>query len=260
MTERVESTERARVEAEGEVVPVAECVEDVMAGPIGGMNDVERGGELARAGELSVEEVVLAGPARMVASYGERVKKILAQVGADVPAERRVAAAPVLSAAIMEKLKYLEEEDPLRGLYIRLLTSAVDRQSQGDAHPAFVSLIEQLSRDEAVLLMCLKQRDLLLTKKNKGYDPGRPKSGTTFFLPNIAPDIDAEEVPKGLVEYPRHIKMYLSHLLSMNLIKIKPPPVVDHRIEWLTWLVCPTDFGGLFLSACVPGAGGGRTR
>jgi len=116
--------------------------------------------------------------------------------------------------------------------------------------PAFITVIEQLSHDEAVLVMCLAKQDLQMTKRNGSFGTNKAP-GTMFFLPNIAPDIDASDVPKGLVKHPHHMKMYLSHLLALNLVKIKPPPKVDGQTEWLTWTVCPTDFGAMFIATCV---------
>ncbi len=206
-------------------------------------------------GAFSVDEAVLSARAQMLAAYPERLQHILDYVAARVPRERLVVGSSSLTGPILDRLTYIEDTNPLRLLYLTLLTQAIDKEHQSIAHPGFIHIIEQLCRDEAVLIFCLKQQHLEMTKRNGAFAPGRRAATTAFYLPNIAPDIDPEEIPKGLVEYPKHMKMYLSHLLSLNLIKIRPPVKVDHDTEWLTWIVCPSEFGALFLSACVPASG-----
>jgi hypothetical protein len=201
---------------------------------------------------LTARDVLLAGPARMLEGYEERVRETLEFVADRVPPGRRVPAPTSIVVPVLERLKHIEDGNPLKLMYVNLLACAIDRDRQDEAHPAFITVIEQLSRDEAVLMICLKQQNIQMTRRNGNYAPGRPSSGAAFYLPNIAPDVDPDDVPKGLVEFPRNMKMYLSHLLSLNVIKIRPPAKVDHAIEWLTWTVGPSEFGHVFISACVP--------
>ncbi len=208
--------------------------------------------QIALRSPLTVDEALLAPPAQMRASYAERLRDVVEFVESAVPPQRRRTAPVAISGPILDRLKYIENENPLRILYLTLLTQAIDKDSPASIHPAFVPVIEQLSRDEAVLIFCLKQQHVELKKRNATYAPGTRNSSNAFYLPNIAPDVDPDEVPKGLVNHPKLMKMYLSHLLSLNLIKIKPPPKIDHDTEWLTWTVWPSEFGHQFLLACVP--------
>ncbi len=201
---------------------------------------------------LTVEEALIKAPARMLANHKNRIQQAIAFIAAQVPQERRVPATSCIAVPILDRLKYLEDASLLKLFYLTLLAKSIDGDAKNDIHPAFVSIIEQLSWDEARLILALKPGEIQMTRSNAGYAPGKPKSSAAFYLPNIAPDVDAADVPQGLVDQPHKMKMYLSHLLSLNVIKIKPPPKVNNETQWLTWTICPSDFGVLFLSTCVP--------
>ena len=46
----------------------------------------------------------------------------------------------------------MEDDNPLTELYLNLLARAIDKERCDEAHPAFVTIIEQMSPDEAMVM------------------------------------------------------------------------------------------------------------
>lgn len=201
---------------------------------------------------LAALESLINPSTQTAAAQQARIRDALDAIATRVPEERRVPSLPSIAVPVLARLKYTEDASPQKAMYINVLTRSVDRETHADVHPAFITLIEQLCSDEAVLMFLLQRQDISMTKRNPAFGHAKQASAS-FYLPNIAPDVDAADVPKGMVKHPHHMKMYLSHLLSLNLIKIKPPAKADGATEWLTWTVCPSDFGALFVATCVAG-------
>ena len=96
-------------------------------------------------------------PIQYLAAYQDRLTKYLDRVREGVPVERQIEAPPSLSGPIMERLKYLEEDNYLTDLYISLLQKAIDKEKIQEAHPAFFHIIDQLSPDEAMILFVISE-------------------------------------------------------------------------------------------------------
>lgn len=71
------------------------------------------------------------------------------KVRESVPEENQIPAPASLTVPLIERIKYLEDENYLTDLYLNLLTRAIDKDRVNEAHPAFFHIIEQLSPDEA---------------------------------------------------------------------------------------------------------------
>jgi hypothetical protein len=70
-----------------------------------------------------------------------------------VPPEDIQPPKPYIAGQILLQLPFCAEQDQLRELYANLLAAAMDRRHAGTAHPAFVHVIQQLTPDEARLLL-----------------------------------------------------------------------------------------------------------
>jgi len=57
-----------------------------------------------------------------------------------------------ISGPLILHMVFSSEEPDLREMYARLLASAMDSRTSGDAHPSFVSIIQQLTADEAKIV------------------------------------------------------------------------------------------------------------
>jgi hypothetical protein len=138
---------------------------------------------------------------------------------------------------------FLEEDNPLADMFVRLLSKAIDKDTKRSVHPGFVKALEHLSPDEAVLLTRLSQSNILGVQvchhltENKCT---RIESLTTFSNDGFGD--------------PDSIHMYFDHLESLGLCRrdtestIVPPK--EHP-EWKNyrWYVL-TPFGVSFLSIC----------
>ncbi len=71
------------------------------------------------------------------------------------PAEEIVAPKPEIAGPLLLHLHFLKDEKELRGLFANLLASAMDSKTRERVHPAYVSILQQLAPDEALLLQHL---------------------------------------------------------------------------------------------------------
>lgn len=76
----------------------------------------------------------------------EAVERKLAQ--RQVPAERITTPDPDIAVPAVQALTYSK----LRENYANLIATAMDKRTAGDAHPAFVEILKQLTSDEAKIL------------------------------------------------------------------------------------------------------------
>ena len=173
---------------------------------------------------IKATRLLLTGPIQCLATLQDRYRRYLEKVINKVPEERQIKAPAYISGPILEKFKYLEEDNPLTELYMNLLARAIDKERINEAHPAFLNIIEQLSPDEALILYLLRDNVI---------DPG-------FSRP-----ICNHEFPKNKLAYPEFLEMYIMHLQSLNLVIWQVG-----KIRYSSVIV--TDFGKLFIKACVP--------
>ncbi|HEY8783516.1 MAG TPA: DUF4393 domain-containing protein [Mucilaginibacter sp.] len=192
-------------------------------------------------------------PIQLLASYQDRLSKYFEKVRSSVPKENQIEAPAFISGPIIDKLKYLEETNYLTDLYLNLLSRAIDKERINEAHPAFLHIIDQLSPDEAYFLFKLKDNDLGTTttmdldyEKNKFYNY----------------QIIKNDLPVNEFTFPENFQMYYSHLESLNLLtwhiqnseyprneKNIQIGIVNHG------MLQTTEFGKLFIKACIPEKG-----
>ena len=103
----------------------------------------------------------------------------------------------------MQNLVFIETNSPLLAFYEQLLMRTIDKERRNEAHPAFVKVIEQLSPDEALILWVLQNRgDRIVTSWPNQTNPVEP------------------QFPFGILEFPRQLIDYISHLRAIKLIKL----------------------------------------
>ena len=167
--------------------------------------------------------------------------------------ERHIEAPASIAGPIIEKLKYLEEDNYLTDLYLNLLSRAIDKERVNEAHPAFLLVIEQISPDEALILYSL----LSETWKPK-------KTDFTPYQDWIEQNTEMlEQVAMDGLTFPKNFQMYALHLqcLGLVLIKTKKFHTPFSGIGKLLWQfeyvdeMKLTTFGGMFVKACIPSTG-----
>jgi hypothetical protein len=158
-------------------------------------------------------------PLQLLALAQDRLAIFCDSIRKAVPEERQIEAAPSIAIPVLLALRQTEDESPLIDLYLNLLRRAIDRDRVQEAHPAFAKLIEQMSPDEAVFMGAFALENNLCLNRHVTQHNSAPFDQLAF------PDL---------------INLYASHLHSLGLVKVGGS------------FADVTDFGMLFVKACVP--------
>jgi hypothetical protein len=152
---------------------------------------------------------------------------------------------PYVAVPALEALRYTGEEPALREMYVNLLATAMDRQTAVNAHPAFVTIIRELTPDEARLVRyCRDQGQIELSSAADEY----PELLRTR-LAN----------PAGC-QHPDLIDNYLQNLDRLKLIMYLPTRSKGGGTETIRYALSLLSFGVQFCKACLPETGGGDSR
>ncbi len=179
-------------------------------------------------------------PIQLLAVAQDRLANLCEQVRAKVPEDRQQEAAPSIALPILMDLRFMEDDNPLTELFLNLLARAIDKERCNEAHPAFVKIIEQLSPDEAMVIVNCKLESEQVAIGHR--------------------EIRRRQVP---LMFPENSLMYEEHLQSLNLLptpKVRLEPdytVMDpNHVPMKTVIDTPgttlTAFGSQFVKACIP--------
>lgn len=186
-----------------------------------------------------------------------------------IPEDKRCEVHPQIGLPIIEKLTYTTC-DEIADLFTSLLASASSIDTANTAHPAFISMIERMSPDEARILEYLKDKEDIqycdinaYSNQNSGYD-------------TLAEHVTMIEEDVGLI-YPKNTNAYLANLVSLGILRDEKGTFrMDktqynrirgkYQVEELTASLVPesfksikveesyyqvTPFGRLFIQACI---------
>ncbi|MCL6704621.1 Abi-alpha family protein [Pseudomonas sp. T1.Ur] len=218
--------------------------------------------EISKIGVDAAKTLRLAlAPLQFTAMLQENVAMYFKQAADKASPKNRVCPAPSLALPILEKLRYQEDGDLLTDIYVELLSAGFDKSRMGDAHPAFLTIISQLSPDEIRLI------NSLAGSAPKNYF-GRVASNWTQSSKSIIEHLNESvlepvEIDWNLVVnpdellWPLHLQVYVGHLHSLGLIEY------DNDLKYLSgrglnhgnecWAIKLSEFGSLFHRACVKG-------
>ena len=132
----------------------------------------------------------------------------------------------------------MEEDNELTELYLNLLARAIDKERIGEAHPSFVTIIDLISPDEAMVLYILRD------------------NGVHATLDHHTRRLSSHGFPLDKLAYPEKFEPYLSHLTSLNLLMDFLGQIADAQQKYLSEL-SHVNLGGGLAWAGVPS--GGRT-
>lgn len=191
-------------------------------------------------------------PFQLAASLQDRLDRYFQKVRNEVPNERQMDSPAMISGPIIERLKYLEENNHLTELFLNLLARSIDTERINEAHPAFIHVIDQLSPDEAIILFELKSKDIQVVDTMDFNNEKQIFSNRQIVNGGF---------PVEKLTFPDKFSMYYNHLESLSLISWpmdKQVPIIENNIQtgitrysFLT----TTEFGKLFTNACVPDNG-----
>jgi Abortive infection alpha len=104
----------------------------------------------AIGGDLMKTLHLVLAPIQYVAALQDRYRAFIERSVRKVPEERRVQPAPQIVGPVLEGIRYEPEGTEIEEMFANLLANGMDKDNVGLAHPAYPSIISQLSRDEAL--------------------------------------------------------------------------------------------------------------
>lgn len=186
-----------------------------------------------------------------------------------IPEDKRCEVHPQIGLPIIEKLTYTTS-DEIADLFTNLLASASSVDTANSAHPAFISMIERMSTDEARILVYLKDKEDIPYCDINAYSNQNSGFGTLFeHVTMIEEDVS--------LSYPENTNAYLANFVSLGILRDKKGTFrmdktqynrikEKYQVEELTAKFVPerwksidveesyyqvTPFGRLFIHACI---------
>jgi Abortive infection alpha len=180
-----------------------------------------------------------------------------------------------IGVPVVEKLMYVRD-DALAELYVQLLASAGNKNTESTAHPSFVHLIANLSPDEAALLQLFHDPDTPITWPYVNVN--LVQNGTTNLITLRGPLLGWEKLIR--LQFPDNIPAYVGNLTRCGFLRDEAstlkifhpgatfdsnywvlerlyrdgfgqPMRADTKIEFSRGTVSLTELGRLFIRCCV---------
>ncbi|ALF55792.1 hypothetical protein ACX27_27760 [Nostoc piscinale CENA21] len=195
---------------------------------------------------------LLLAPIEYLAAQSDRWQRYLTRIAEQVPEERRIEAHPQVAGPVLEGLRYVDENNVIADLFINLLARAIDRDRVSEAHPAFASIISQLSSDEAQIIFWLRKKRFLY-RQYAAFNSEQKTFSAKQVIEN--------EFPTNKLIFPENFAVYMDHLHSLNLAGIwqqgNQEPIFEGEAAIQTGVNITsyaqlTSFGSMFAQACVP--------
>ena len=95
---------------------------------------------------------LILAPLQLAATFQDRFEIFLSNLNKRVPEDKAVQVPAELSSVCLDKMRYLNNENPLWQMFEELLIKASHGETQELVHPSFGLIISQLAPDEAVIL------------------------------------------------------------------------------------------------------------
>ena len=183
---------------------------------------------------------LLGAPLQLAAGFKDWLEGWIDRVVRKIPKERLQPVPARLGGPVIQELQYHDDGDDITEMYLHLLKKAMDKETEDVAHPAFAKLIGLLSPDEVLMLHLLGQRTFEEHHDGQGGYEQR---------------ITLQEFPINKLVYPNNFKIYISHLISLDLIAFPGRPDPKGPVGGSTYIfrLQLTDFGRMFVTACQPG-------
>jgi len=203
--------------------------------------------ESGRLAEDAVKSLRLfTAPLQLLATWQDRYRLWLDDVRSRVPPERQVEAPAHIAGPVLISLRFIEDNNALKSLYLQLLTRAIDSEKQHLVHPDFVHTLERMAQDEALLIYCLSKRGRGIRAREDS--PKDPYTWKERVLLQALPDLS--RFPSVLSRLSHHI----DHLVLLGLIHYKYDEWNFEGDGGFTYTLefQLTPFGLRFADVCVP--------
>jgi hypothetical protein len=172
-------------------------------------------------GGLGAMAMLAAGNLRQLPEMAARLPGTLRDLGermTAVPGARR--RAPALAFAAQALAGSMRQGATMRERYLNLLAAAMDENTAARVHPAFLSILRQLTADE-VRLISLFQHDgpyPLLTVGAR-YKFGAPLSTELRHFSRLGEGAGCEQVAR--------VPLYIDNLCRLGLTELRPVRIAD---------------------------------
>jgi hypothetical protein len=91
-------------------------------------------------------------PFQIAAAIQDKLDRTIKRVTDKVPIERQIKPQLQIVGPIYEHIKFIDDNSILYEIFEELLARSIDSERIKEAHPSFIHIISQLSRDEAIIL------------------------------------------------------------------------------------------------------------
>lgn len=187
----------------------------------------------------------------------------------EIPEEKRCEVHPQVGTPIIEKLSYTTN-DEIADLFTTLLANASNIDMVNTAHPAFISIIERLSPDEARIIKYLKGKEDIQycdfrgnVKNGNGYNTiiehatlipqevhlAFPKNVNAYLANFVSSGILFDMV--GTYRIDQTIYNKIKEFYGFEKLKTQLAPNVFKEVVANNSYYKVTDFGKLFIQACI---------
>lgn len=190
-------------------------------------------------------------PFQYGAVYQDRLSKHLQKIREEVPDEDQIQCSPQIAGPVFENLKYIDDSNYLSKLYLNLLKRAIDRKRINEAHPAFVTIINQLSPDEALLIKLIAT-----CQSNVIFEYEKETIVEVGAIPKEK-FITHRNINLEKLAFPDNIELYLNHLKYLNILEVPeyfvgdPNKAKGGQPAKAVRVMHLSKFGKMFYTACV---------
>lgn len=216
--------------------------DDALAGPFKEIGKL--GTDTLRAARL------ITAPIQLIATFQGRLERMLRRMEERVSEEHLIEAPAEIIAPALEHMRILEDRSELWETYEELITQSIDATKQASVHPAFVHLIKQLSSDEIRLLRHLYSSSRLFIHRLT------LNAAATQFSDKTT---ERTDIDMTVIHLKEQFNFYIVHLTSLGIVEwpiTKQEPILAEQGNQTglrqTSILGLTEFGRLFMSACVP--------
>lgn len=211
--------------------------------------------ELAVQVTLAIPNMILGGAKAGLDKLSAAITKKLG----GIPDERLLPAPATIAAPAALHYLLLGESDEvakLREMFENLLVTSMDRDTAAGAHPAFVSMIPQLTQDEAWILKSIDREDYALVNVYEFGPDGKRRLIDSRTRLGIGIGIDESRQQQYLSNLDRlgilHISTRsTSDILDHNALATLSVELVNRGATPSNESILVTPLGRQFLDACV---------
>ena len=161
---------------------------------------------------------------------------------------------PQIAGPVFESLKYIDEGSPFETLYLNLLAKAMNKETISQVHPSFAYKLQNISGDEALMLLYLKEQGEV--KGTAKWELKAPRYKYKLLEGAFA-------FAENAFCYPQNTYMYAEHLDSLQLIEagvVKDTVAVlkgndgdiIQRICDEEYILRLSKLGEMFVQVCIP--------